>query len=144
MLQVEETERWHFYLTRKQRGPSSAHTSPHFGTLGVIIQSAWLPSEGSSPHLSLTVCFSCLQSHESRCQLQIGTCHLPLDFPGSSDGKESACNAGDPGSVPGSGRSTGEGNGNLLQYSCMENPMDRGAWWATVHAVAKSWTRLSN
>ena len=55
-------------------------------------------------------------------------------------GKESACNAGDPGSTPGLGRSPGEGNGNPLQYSCLENSMDRGAWWATVHAVAKSQT----
>ena len=111
MLQVEETKRWHFYLTRKQRGTSTAHTSPHFGTLGMIIQSAWLPTDGSSPDLSLIVCFFCLQSHDSRCQLQIGTCHLPLGFPGSSDGKESACNAGDLGSIPGSGRSPEEGNG---------------------------------
>ena len=51
--------------------------------------------------------------------------------------KESACNAGDRGSVPGSGRSPGEGNGNALQYSCLGNPMDRGAWWATVHGLAK-------
>ena len=50
------------------------------------------------------------------------------DFPGGSDGKASACNAGDPGSIPGSGRSPGEGNGNPLQYSCLENPVDRGAW----------------
>ena len=57
--------------------------------------------------------------------------------------KESACNAGDPSLIPGSGRSSGEGNGNPFQYSCLENPMDRGAWWATVHGVAKSWTRLS-
>ena len=53
---------------------------------------------------------------------------LPLDFPGGSDGKASACNAGDPGLIPGSGRSPGEENGNPLQYSCLENPMDRGAW----------------
>ena len=65
-------------------------------------------------------------------------------FPGGSDGKESACNASDPGSFPGSGRSPGEGNGYPLQYSCQENPMDRGAWWATVHGVPKSWTQLSN
>ena len=64
------------------------------------------------------------------------------DFPGGSDGKASAYNAGHPGSVPGSGRSPGEGNGNPLQYSCLENPMDRGAWQATVHGVTKSWTRL--
>ena len=56
----------------------------------------------------------------------------------------SACNAGDPGSIPELGRSPGEGNGNPLQYSCLENPMDRGAWWATVHRVTKSRTRLSN
>ena len=59
-------------------------------------------------------------------------------FPGGSEVKASACNAGDPGSIPGSGRSPGEGNGNPLQYSCLENSMDRGAWWVTVHSVAKS------
>ena len=52
--------------------------------------------------------------------------------------KAFACNAGDPGLIPGSGRSPGEGNGNPLQYSCLENPMDGGAWWAAVHEVAKS------
>ena len=62
------------------------------------------------------------------------------DFPGGSDGKASACNAGDQGSIPGSGRSPGEGNGNTLQYSCHENLMDRGAWWATVHGVTNNWT----
>ena len=60
-----------------------------------------------------------------------------MGFPGGSEGKASACNAGDPGSIPGSRRSPGEGNGNPLQYSCLENPMDREAWWATVHGVAK-------
>ena len=60
-------------------------------------------------------------------------------FPGGSDGKESACNAGDPGSIPGSGRSLGERNGNPLQYSCMENS-DKGACQATVHRVTKSQT----
>ena len=58
-----------------------------------------------------------------------------MGFPGGSDGKESACNAGDLGSIPGLGRFPGEENGNPLQYSCLENPMDRGAWWAAVHAV---------
>ena len=58
--------------------------------------------------------------------------------------KASACNAGDLGSIPGSGRSPGEGNGNPLQYSCLENPMDGGAWWATVHGVTKSWIQLSD
>ena len=65
-------------------------------------------------------------------------------LPGGSEVKVSACNAGDPGSIPGLGRSPGEGNGNPLQYSCLENPKDRGAWWATVYGVAKSRTRLSD
>ena len=65
-----------------------------------------------------------------------------MGFPGNSDGKESACNAGNLDLIPGSGRSPGEGNGNPLQYSCLENPMHRGAWRATVHGVAKSRTRL--
>ena len=59
-----------------------------------------------------------------------------------ADGKEYACNAGGPGSIPGSGRSPGEGNGNPLQYSCLENSMDRGAWRATVHGVTKCRKRL--
>ena len=67
-----------------------------------------------------------------------------LGFPSGSEVKASARNAGDPGSIPGSGRSPGEGNGNPLQYSCLENPMDRRAWLARVHGVAKSRTRLSN
>ena len=65
-----------------------------------------------------------------------------MGFPGGSAGKESAHTAGDLGSVPGLGRSPGGGHGNLLQYSCLENPMDRGAWQATVHGVAESQTRL--
>ena len=58
-------------------------------------------------------------------------------FPGGSDGEEFTCNAGDSDSIPGSGRSPGEGNSNLLQYSCLKNPMIREAWQATVHGVAK-------
>ena len=65
-------------------------------------------------------------------------------FSGGSDGKQSAYNSGDPGLITGSGRSPGEGNGNPLQYSYLEKPTDRGAWWAVVHGVAKSWTQLSN
>ena len=60
-----------------------------------------------------------------------------MDFPGGSDGKASAYNAGDPGSIPALGRSPGEGNGNPLQYSCLENPIDRGAWQAIVHGTVK-------
>ena len=68
---------------------------------------------------------------------------LSLGFPGGSDSKESACNAGDLGSLPGCGRSPGEMNGYLFQCSCLENPMDRGAQWATAHGVAKSQTWLT-
>jgi len=62
---------------------------------------------------------------------------LGLWLPWWLSGKEFACNTGDPGSIPGSGRYPGEGNGNPLQYSCLENPMDREAWWGTVHEVAE-------
>ena len=60
-----------------------------------------------------------------------------MDSSHSLVGEESTCNAGDPSLIPGSRRSPGEGNGNPLQYSCLENPMDRGAWWATVHGVTR-------
>ena len=88
----------------------------------------------------------------SASQLAISALLVPLQlapdiknflFPGGSDGKESACNAGDGGLIPGLGRSPGECNGNPLQYSCLETPMDRGAWWAAVPGVAQSWTRLT-
>ena len=65
-------------------------------------------------------------------------------IPGDSDDKESACSVEDPDSILGSGRSPGEGNGNPLQYSCLVNPMDRGAWWATVHGDAKNQTGPSD
>ena len=65
---------------------------------------------------------------------------MAFGIPDDSDGKESACSVGDPGSIPGSGISLGEGTGNPLQCSCLENPMDRGAWRDTVHAVTKSQT----
>ena len=68
---------------------------------------------------------------------------FPDVFPGGSEDKASACHVGDLRLIPGLGRSPGEGNGNPLQYSCLENSMDRGAWQATVHGVAKSQTRLS-
>ena len=63
-------------------------------------------------------------------------------FPGGSDGKDYVCNEGDMSSIPEWGRFPGEGNGYQLWNSCLENPMDRGAWWATVHGIAKSWTQL--
>ena len=67
-----------------------------------------------------------------KCKIHTGFC--------GSEVKAPFCNVGDLGSIPRSGRFPGEGNGNPLQYSCLENPMDRGAWWATVHGVAKSQT----
>ena len=69
---------------------------------------------------------------------------LTKTFPGGSVVKNLPANVEDSGSIPESGRLTGEENGNPLQYSCLGNPMDRGAWWATVHGVAKSWTQLSD
>ena len=66
------------------------------------------------------------------------------EAPGGSDGKESACIVEDMGLISGSGRSPEEGKGNPLQYSCLENPMDGGAWEATIDGVAKNWTRVSN
>ena len=65
-------------------------------------------------------------------------------FPGDSDGKEFACKVGDPGWIPASGKSPREKNGNPLQYSCLENSMDRGAWWATVHGVTKNQSWLND
>ena len=76
----------------------------------------------------------------SKSHASISMSHACQDFPGGSDGKESACNVEDLGSIPGLGRSPAEGNGNPLQYSCLENSMDKGVWQATVHGVAKSWT----
>ena len=73
-----------------------------------------------------------------------GRALLPPGLPGGSDGKASACSAGDSGWIPGLGRHPGEGNGNPLQYSCLENPMDGGGWEVTVHGVTKSQTGLSN
>ena len=77
----------------------------------------------------------------------LATYYIMSGLPGGSDGKEFACNAGDirdTGSIPGLGKSPGAGHGNPLQYSCLDNPMDRGAWRATVHGVAKSQTQLSD
>ena len=83
-------------------------------------------------------------SHTHKCMLCICWCPCEEGSPGGSEVKASACNAGDLGSIPGSGRSSGKGNGNPLQCSCLENPMDRGAWWAIVPGVTKSRTRLSD
>ena len=102
----------------------------------------------SLPHIHWTVsfttsriCLLCFQLYPLLLRARLGAC---WGFPVSLDGKESAYSVGELGSTPESGRSPGEGNGIPLQYSCQENPMDAGAWWAVVHGVAKSQTRLSN
>ena len=82
--------------------------------------------------------------HSLKKHLKLIRLELRMDFPHSSVGEESACNEGQLGSIPELGGSPGEGNGNPLQYSCLENPMVRGAWQAVVHGVAKSWTGLSD
>ena len=84
---------------------------------------------------------------QTKSQTQLNDFHfqcLERGFPGGSDGKESACSGRDPGSIPGSGRFPGEGNGYSLQYSYLENSRDRGAWQATVHGVTNSRTQLSD
>ena len=92
--------------------------------------------------VSLGICveqnFWDTEYHTSLTSIAIAKLLSDVGVPGGSDGKESSCNAGDPGSIPGSGRSPGEGNGNPLQYSCLENPMDSGAWQATAQRVAES------
>ena len=122
------------------------------------INNAWTEREKSVPSRApgTLICIRCLQKFKSDRLLSVpriirwlkyGWINPFWGFPGGLDGKESALNAGDPGSIPGSGRSPGEGNGNPLQYSCLENPMDRGAWQAAVHGVQgvqKSQTYLSD
>ena len=82
--------------------------------------------------------YVCVRERQTVGQREKGNAKVYLGFPGGSDGKDSTCSEGDPGSIPGSGRSSVEGNGNPLQYSCLENPMDRGVWQATVHGVTES------
>ena len=113
------------------------------------------PGEGQGSSLQ----YSCLENSMDRRAWQdtvhgVAKSWIPLNdfhfqclergFPGGSDGKESACSGRDPGSIPGSGRFPGEGNGYSLQYSYLENSMDRGAWQATVHGVTNSRTQLSD
>ena len=104
---------------------------------------------GDSPGKNTAVvCYALLQEIFPTQGSNLGLPHCRqilyyLAFPGGLEGKASAHNAGDRGSIPESGRSPGEGNGNPLQYSCLENPMDGGAWEAAAHGVAKSRTRLS-
>ena len=91
---------------------------------------------GTTP-LLITIFPILVATHPSCYSIQQNWIYLLLGFPGGSHGKESACNAGDPGSISGLGRSPGEGGGNPFQYSCLENSMETGAWRATVHEVTK-------
>ena len=103
-------------------------------------------------NLSASVCalfpFLLWKTHPGPAQMQVCSLHLsfssPPNFPGGLDSKVSAYNPGEPGAIPGWGRSPGKGNDNPLQYSCLENPMGGGAWWTIVHGVAKSQIQLSD
>ena len=99
--------------------------------------STWLWSP-SSPCRVHTLTSRTSEGSRARVWGQLSSITLVMGIPGGSDSKESAYNAGDPGSIPGLERSPGEGHGNPLQYSCLENPMDRGTCWATVHGVTES------
>ena len=118
------------FCSRGQALPQEAALSRHRKGGRILARWAQLCCSGSGSSVGCTV-----------------SAHSPLppsSTPGGSEVKAAARNAGDPGSIPGSGRSPGEGNGRPLQYSCLENPMDGGAWQAAVHGVAKSRTRLSD
>ena len=118
------------YLSVEQGGGKrhlSAWHSPQCKIIALLVTSLWI----------IRVFWKRVLNHFS-------SLHSPSTFPGSSDGKASAHNAGDLGSIPGWRRSPGEGKGNPSQYSCLENPTDQGAWWATIHGVAKSRTQLSD
>ena len=97
-----------------------------------------LPYDPAIPHLGI------ITMSDKHLQPHVHHSFVYSSFPGGSDSKESARNVRDLGSIPGLGRSPGGGHGKPLQYLCLENPMDRGAWWATVHAVTKSQTQLSD
>ena len=110
----------------------------HFMVPNPCVTWSWQITHSATYNHLLSIITSSYKAHSK--MFNVGK----VGFPDGSDGKECACNAGHPGLIPGSGRSRGEGTGNPLQYSCLENFMDRGAWWATVHGVTKSWTWLTN
>ena len=105
----------------------------------------WLDGTTDSMNMGLGELRNLVIDREAWCAMLHGVTKMTLGFGnGDSEVKVSACNAGDLGLIPGLGRSPGEGNGNLLQYSCLENPLDGGAWRAAVHGVTKSRTRLKH
>ena len=105
-------------------------------------QGLTLATAVTSPLVLLSLA-SRLEKHKSCFSLLLRACAFAIPS-GGSDGEESACNAGDLGLIPGSERSSGEGNGNPLLYPCRENFLSRGVWWTAVHGITKSWTRLSD
>ena len=127
-----------------QRFPKSSKT---FQTLVSLQIFSPLSTRSSLPHLPHILLFNAVQlSFLLRNSPHIPWAKISIysDLLGGSVGKESACNARNPGSIPGSERSPGEGHSNPLQYSCLEDPMDSGAWQAIVHGVAQSQTQLSD
>ena len=113
-----------------------------WGTFGFILVSWTSKAKSRSKPRNLTPKSHTLSTKPQRTDFALS--YALAGFPGVSDGKQSACDKGDLASIPGSERSPGEGNGYPLQCSCPENSMDREAWWATVHGVAKSQTQLSD
>ena len=117
------------------------HGGPLFSPYTLCYRLQW-PEPGSG---SLLWGISLFVAVTEQATIHVGVSHSAISgFPGGSDGKEFACNAGAAGLIPELGRSPREGNGNPLQYSCLEKSMDRGTWWAMVHGSAKSRTRLSD
>ena len=117
-----------------------------FSTLNIFCHSLLafrVPTERSAvKHMEFSLYVTCCFSLAAFNILPLCLIFFSLTgFPGGSDSKASAYNAGDPASIPGLGRSPGEGNGNPLQYSCLENLMDRGAWWAAVHGINSKFSR---
>jgi len=119
---------WLYGLPNGLAGKESACNAGDTGDAGLIPGLGRSPGEGRGNHSYV----SFVETYSVHCSI--------WGFPGGSKGKESACSVGDLDSVPGSGRSPGEGYGYPLQYSCLENSKDRVAWWAVVHGVAKSQT----
>ena len=126
------------------RGSSQTGDQTFVSCIGRWSLQYWAQGSPSSPRHSLTPSLTGLFLHSFIQQNLLDICCLPEGLPCGSEVKSLPANAGDKGSIPGLGRVSGERNGNSVHYSCLENTMDRGAWRATVHGVAKSWLQLRN
>ena len=133
---------WFRFSCWSATAPRSEH-GPHSQSLRPLLLQPCSSNHLGRRHRAASHCESCLQ-RERQLSLLCALVPCCLGLPGGSDGEESVCSSGDLGLIPGLGRSPGGGHGYRLQYSCWEHPMDRGAWWATVHGVAKSGTRQSD